>query len=473
MRSLRESPEDSRGLTRIAVVGTGSRGAWAVGAIGACRALRLVALVDSTPARSELVAHEHKLHEVPHFEDLRTCLSEVDPHAVAVFTPDGSHADIVIPALDAGKWVFVEKPLEITVERCRAIEACDRRAGGRTFLGLNLRYAPVYVPLRELIDAGVLGRVLTIQADEFYDGGRTYFRRWNRWSSVSGGLWITKACHDFDLLYWMANAEPLTVHATAALTHYLPRAEAALYCRDCAIAADCADRYDRFAPPGGLTARLNDATERATGQLPDLCLYNSDKDQGAFDHGAATVHFANGVVATYTLNVVAGFTNRRMRISGTRATVDADLESGELVVRHRDPFRLERFKWPRRPSMAAATIASSRPSPRSRAASRCRVSGPPKPPSRCAWDRLPRTRPRPGGWCMYMRLLEIPTIRPLRRRTSATLEVAPDRQEHGRRAVNLGADHIRPALRSDQAAPYFAVLRKCLVQGIQLGLVKG
>ena len=61
-----------------------------------------------------------------------------------------------------------------------------------------------------------VGRVLTVQADEFYDGGRGYFRRWNRLRSEGGGLWLTKASHDFDLLYWLSGRTApldLDVHA--------------------------------------------------------------------------------------------------------------------------------------------------------------------------------------------------------------------------------------------------------------------
>jgi predicted dehydrogenase len=152
-------------------------------------------------------------------------------------------------------------------------------------------------------------------------------------------LWITKACHDFDLLYWMAGDAPVSVQAFSDLSYYRPRPEAALHCRECNLRSDCLDRYDLFVSPDELVGRLNIATEQATGQKPDLCVYNSDKD--TFDHGMATVRFANGVLATYTVNVVAGFTNRRMRIAGTRAAVDADLSAGRVTVFHRDPSRIE------------------------------------------------------------------------------------------------------------------------------------
>lgn len=330
---------------RIVVAGMGNRAIWAIPALRGLPQFRLVALLDSVPQRMEEIAKEYQLGgDIHRYTNLSDCLSRETFDALAVLTPDGTHADLLLPALEAGKFVFVEKPLDIDERRLDAIIRADNAVGGRTFVGFNLRYAPVYVKVRELIQAGVLGRVMTIQADEFYDGGRTYFRRWNRLEKFGGGLWITKACHDFDLLYWMAGAQPVSVHASSSLDYYVPRADAAMYCRDCRLAADCPDRLDRYIRAGTIGQRLLAVTEQATGAKADLCLYNSDKD--TFDHGVATVTFSNHIIATYTVNVVAGFSTRRMRVAGTKAAVDASSDSGRVTVRYRDPSRVEEIDVP-------------------------------------------------------------------------------------------------------------------------------
>ena len=71
-------------------------------------------------------------------------------------------------------------------------------------------------------DAGKLGKLLTIEANEYYFGGRSYFRRWNRLREFGGGLWITKACHDFDLINWFAGGKPRRVFAMSNLSYYKP-----------------------------------------------------------------------------------------------------------------------------------------------------------------------------------------------------------------------------------------------------------
>lgn len=324
---------------KIVAVGMGGRGSWGVRELSKHRDFELTAIVDIIPERMDIVAAEYELGEIAKFASLKECLNSVPADAVAIFTPDGAHVDLVELALEAGKYVFVEKPLDISEERLERIIEADRKAGGKTFVGLNLRFTPVYTMVHELVAEGVVGKVLNIQADEFYSGGRTYFLRWNRLESIGGGLWVTKACHDFDLLYWMAGAEPTTVYASGSLDYYKPRADVAQTCRDCHLNGMCPDRYEAWVGRGSLADRLNIASEKATGNRRDLCLFNSDKD--TLDHGIATITFSNNVVASYALTVVTGMDNRLMRIGGTKGTIEADVGAAKITIRRRYPKGFE------------------------------------------------------------------------------------------------------------------------------------
>ncbi|MBN1672125.1 MAG: Gfo/Idh/MocA family oxidoreductase [Kiritimatiellae bacterium] len=331
----------TRDKTRVVVVGIGGRGTWAAQSVARSEHFELVALCEKVPGKLERKKADMGLPDVPGYPSVEECLAKEDFQAVVVTAGDCDHAGIAVPALAAGKYVFLEKPLEVTAEKCRAIVEADRKAGGKTFVGFNLRFAPVYVRARELIEQGEIGRILTLQTDEFYNGGRTYFRRWNRLRRFGGGLWITKACHDFDILYWMAGCRPVSVYATAALSYYTPRADAPLHCSDCDKRDSCYDSH--FV----ITANKAKRKARPASDLPEqpplegkpLCLYNSDKD--TFDHGIATIEFENGILATYTCNVVAGFSDRRIRVSGTKGTIDGNLHDNSLVLNRRDPSARE------------------------------------------------------------------------------------------------------------------------------------
>lgn len=294
-----------------------------------------VAVVDPVPERAARLRDHHGGPDCGTFGDIHAALSACPEAAVLVTSTDAHHAELAIPALEAGRHVFCEKPLETTAEKCAAIVEADRRAGGRTFVGMNLRYAPVYATVKELITSGRIGRILTMQADEFYGGGRTYFRRWNRFEAEGGGLWVTKATHDFDILNWLAgDARPLEVSAMDALTKFVPRADAPLQCRDCTL--DCCDRVEK-------PHELAELHEDATGEPWDLCLYNSEKD--TFDHGTAQLRFEGDILATYTCNVAIG-AGRRLRVAGTLGAVDAQLGDDHVLFWERATGERERLPVP-------------------------------------------------------------------------------------------------------------------------------
>ena len=258
-----------------------------------------------------------------------------DPRAAAVFVAsiDCAHADGVVAALKAGKHVFCEKPMAITIEGCDRIIEAAASAPGIFYLGMNLRHGPVHQTMHDIVASGQLGRMLTIEANEHYHGGQSYFRRWNRLQAYSGGLWITKACHDFDLLNWFAGGRAKRVFAVSSLSVYRPRADAAGRCRDCALKTTCPDVYDIDHPSSPEGDRLKRMTEEATGQPRDMCLWNSDKD--TFDNGMAVIEYDSDVRATYTLNVISAHRTRQLRLTGTEGFAEGDLASGQVTVRKR------------------------------------------------------------------------------------------------------------------------------------------
>jgi len=255
-----------------------------------------------------------------------------DPRGQVVFVApvDCEHATPAVEALRAGKHVYCEKPLAITLADCdRVIRAADE-ADGVFYLGMNLRHGPVHEKLHEVVAGGALGRPLTIEANEYYSGGRTYFRRWNRLREFGGGLWVTKACHDFDVLNWLAGGRPTRVFASSSLSYYKPRADAAARCRDCAISGDCPDYVDADASSGSIMGNLARLTEAATGQPSDLCLFNAETD--TFDNGIALVEYDNDVRATYTVNVVSARGTRQVRLMGTDGAVEGDMAEARVTV---------------------------------------------------------------------------------------------------------------------------------------------
>jgi len=318
---------------RVLVIGAGSwRGAWFTGEFTHHPDFEVAALVDTQPNVPAAVAQYLGLADIPIYSDAMEAMETVAYDAVLVIVPDFLHKQYAVEALKRGKYVYIEKPLSISLPDCLEIVRADRAAGRKAMVGFNMRYNPLYGKLRQLVVEGMIGQPLTIQADEFYYNGRTFFRRWNRLRRMSGGLWVTKAVHDFDFLYWVAQSLPNTVSASASLSLYQPKPEAGLYCHDCPIETDCADSHLKFRidnsdfPP---LRRVIEEAREAAGSPADLCLFNSEKD--TFDNGQALVTFENGVKASFTLNVIAPFTDHRIRVSGTEGTYDGSFDAPDLL----------------------------------------------------------------------------------------------------------------------------------------------
>jgi len=146
--------------------------------------------------------------------DVDALLADPETTAVAVATRHNSHADFVCRALDAGKHVFVEKPLALTGEQLDRVEAHWRRnlAQDRPchlMVGFNRRFAPQVRTLRGLLDAVADPKsfIVTVNA------GALPGDHWTRDQDVGGGRILGEACHFIDLMRYLAGAEIISVQA--------------------------------------------------------------------------------------------------------------------------------------------------------------------------------------------------------------------------------------------------------------------
>jgi predicted dehydrogenase len=319
---------------KVAIIGAGAR------AIAFCKFLA------ENPNQAELVAiidyNLEKANFLNTYFNLKATVADDydvlrDAQAVLIITPDYAHVAPTCAALKMGKHVYIEKPLATTIEDCDKIAEAAAQSKSMCYLGFNLRHHPVNERIHSLIVKNELGKVTTIEANEYYYGGRTYFRRWNRLVKYGGGLWLTKACHDFDLLKWLSGGNTKSVYAVSNLSYYKHRDGAGPRCRDCRLAESCPDFYDVKKPLEDwfdeTWRQLQHKMDQSGELAPDICLYNSDKD--TFDNGITVVEFDNDIRATYTVNVLAARCTRQVRVVGTEAMIEADLEYGTILLTRR------------------------------------------------------------------------------------------------------------------------------------------
>ncbi|HRJ71725.1 MAG TPA: Gfo/Idh/MocA family oxidoreductase [Terrimicrobiaceae bacterium] len=153
--------------------------------------------------------------------DYREILGNPDIDAVFVCTPDHLHAEHAIAALNAGKHVFLEKPMAITIGDCDAILAAADRGTAKIYVGHNMRFFPVMRKMRELIDAGRIGRVEAVWCRHFISyGGDAYFKDWHSERRHTTGLLLQKGAHDIDIIHYLAGAHTRRVVGMGKLSVY-------------------------------------------------------------------------------------------------------------------------------------------------------------------------------------------------------------------------------------------------------------
>jgi len=204
------------------IVGCGMIARFHVRALTEVPGTRLAALVTRNPASAEKLIADTGSESVPIYTELSQALRRDDVHIVIVTTPSGAHLDPAVAAATAGCHVVVEKPLEITPDRCdRIIDACDRNKVKLCTI-FPSRFHDANVTLKSAVDAGRFGR-LTLgettckwwRSQAYYDEGG-----WKGTQALDGGgALMNQAIHNVDLLLWMMGDATHVSGFTATLAH--------------------------------------------------------------------------------------------------------------------------------------------------------------------------------------------------------------------------------------------------------------
>lgn len=304
---------------------------------GAYPGTELVALMDVNPLR--LAGAQRLLGSaLDAYTDLDAMLDAVRPDAVIVASRDDSHADVVCRVLRAGAEAIVEKPMATDAAGVAAILETEAETGIPVRVTFNYRYAPYAGRVRELLAAGVIGDILSVDFHWYLDRdhGADYFRRWHRRREHSGTLLVHKASHHFDLLNWWLDAVPERVIADAATLFYGPtRERRGPDCRTCTVRADCEFAIDIAGDPELRTLYVD--AQPADGYRRDGCVFDPEIDIP--DTMGVLVRYRSGTMLAYSLAAHVAYEGFRAAFNGRSGRMELEvLESGPGSDRAADPI---------------------------------------------------------------------------------------------------------------------------------------
>lgn len=191
---------------KFALVGAGNLAKWAhLPAIQKIAGANLHAVYSNRGAQGK--SYAMRFGAKYSTSDYEQILSDADVDVILISSRHKEHAQQAIDALTAGKHVFIEKPMAVTIEECRQIYRAVQQSGKRLMVGFNRRFAPYYVEMKREISKRTSPAVISTRMNS--PGIE------NGWAAekAHGGVVLGEGCHFIDLMYWLLESEPVSISA--------------------------------------------------------------------------------------------------------------------------------------------------------------------------------------------------------------------------------------------------------------------
>lgn len=296
------------GTIGIAVIGNGERGKYVVDNLlrDSGNHVRVVSVFDPDKTCSEAAI---RLWKQPEAKICSTCVEAVQSSGVEwvmIFSPNAYHKEGILAAFAAGKHVFSEKPLATSMEDCREIYEAHRKSGVLFATGFVLRYAPILRKVKEILDSGILGPIISVESNENIRPahGGYIMCNWRRHTREAGPHILEKCCHDLDLLLWFIGSLPSRVFSFGGRSFFTP-ANAGLL-----------EKYGR--------------KTFCTWPDPHAISTPFSGDTDLMDHTVSVAEFRNGVRVSFSANMSNAMPERRMRFNCAEGTMEVELYSRKI-----------------------------------------------------------------------------------------------------------------------------------------------
>lgn len=247
------------------------------------------------------------------YSDYMSLINSDDVDWVMISSWNSFHKDQIISAFEAGKNVFCQKPLATNFEDCKAIYKSWLDHQSLFNIGFTLRYSPHYRRIKQIIDSGQIGYIISMEFNETleFNHGGYILGDWRRLQKNAGTHLLEKCCHDIDLVNWMTNSRAKRTASFGGLNFFIPQNEY---------------HIERI----GKDINNNSAYSSWPG-LIKLNPFTSDKD--IVDNQVAIIEYENGVRAAFHSNSNAGIPERRMYILGSEGSIRADVLEGKIELK--------------------------------------------------------------------------------------------------------------------------------------------
>ncbi len=267
--------------------------------------------------------------------------------SVIICTQDRMHLEPTKMAVKCGYNILLEKPIAPTVEEVEELEKVISGYDKLFITGFVLRYTPFVIKIKELIDNGEIGDIITMQHNEnegYWHHAHSYVR--GEWSNAdtSSPLIVAKSCHDFDLIMYLMGCDCKSVSSYGRNTYFTKEnapGDVPLRCTDvCEYSKSCPyDAVKSYTSGEGRyfvhKFECGDNNEDIINALKHnpygRCVYRCDNN--VCDHQVASMEFENGATAVFTVSAFSLENTRTLKIMGTKGEIGGCMEDGVIVLK--------------------------------------------------------------------------------------------------------------------------------------------
>jgi predicted dehydrogenase len=284
------------------------------------------------PADRQWVTWEHAL-QVPKFAD-----------AVIITMPDHLHYPAAMESLPLGYDLLLEKAIAQSWQECKDILELTKKHNKIVAICHVLRYTPYFRKMKEVVDSGRLGDIVSVQhlePVEHIHMSHSFVRGNWRNAAESTPMILSKSCHDTDILRWIIGKSCLKVSSFGSLKYfteaYAPEGSTARCTDGCAVERDCIFSakklyYDKKSWLHHLALENHDDATIMKGLKEGpygKCVYRTDND--VVDHQVMNMEFEDQITVAFSMEAFTHYGGRRTRIFGTKGDLIGD-ESHMLIT---------------------------------------------------------------------------------------------------------------------------------------------
>lgn len=305
----------------------------------------VIGVAEPNPERRNKITEMHNIPEDRQFSTWEEALALGKIADVVINTTmDQQHVASSLQALDLGYQMLLEKPMASNIADCEAIAEAAARNNAIVSICHSLRYNDVYRTVREVLQSGRIGDIVSIdqlEAVEHVHQSHSFVR--GNWGNEgrSSFMLLQKSCHDIDILFDLLQDRCQRVSSFGSLKFftkaYAPEGAPERCLDGCPAEDECPYHAMKVygAEKGwGRYIGLPRDPELLTPILQSgpygKCVFQTDND--VVDHQVVTMEFAKGQTVSFTMTAFTHFGGRRIRIHGTKGYLEAATETRKVEI---------------------------------------------------------------------------------------------------------------------------------------------